>query len=206
MTRVAHIIGNGDNAQMYKPSKGLKITCNLPPFPVENVYTTCIVDFKMCAAITEGSVIIPGDWTLGYRPKAWYDKNTGNFRMRFGHQIKEFYTDLPKYAILPGDGPGQGYTNLNCGHMATHYTANKLKADEIHMYGFDSIFDMNLRSSTDFVLNSDRGATNNVRLTDKWRPIWQGIFKEFSNIQFVLHHPHSQIKFPVPDNVEFSVK
>jgi hypothetical protein len=34
MTRVAHIIGNGDNAPMYKPAKGLKITCNLPPFTV----------------------------------------------------------------------------------------------------------------------------------------------------------------------------
>ena len=47
MTRVAHIIGNGDNAPMYKPAKGLKITCNLPPFTVENADTTGIVDFKM---------------------------------------------------------------------------------------------------------------------------------------------------------------
>ena len=112
MTRVAHIIGNGDNAPMYKPAKGLKITCNLPPFAVENAYTTCIVDFKMCMAITEGSVVVPGDWVLGFRPKIWYDQNKNNFRMRFGHQIKEFYTVLPKYA--------SNYTNLNCGHFAAH--------------------------------------------------------------------------------------
>ena len=50
MSRVAHVIGNGDNAVMYKPTKGLKITCNVPPFSVEGVYTTCLVDFKMMKA------------------------------------------------------------------------------------------------------------------------------------------------------------
>lgn len=198
MTRVAHIIGNGDNASRYKPAKGLKITCNLPPFAVENAYTTCIVDFKMCAAITEGSVVVPGDWVLGYRPKIWYDQNKNNFRMRFGHQIKEFYTTLPKYA--------GNYTNLNCGHFAAHYTANKLNAGEIHLYGFDSLFDMNLRSSTDFYLGSDRGDPNNVRLNNNWRPIWQKIFEEFKDTQWVLHHNHNKLKFPVGDNVEIVTK
>lgn len=198
MSRVVHVIGNGDNAVMYKPSKGLKVTCNLPPFAVENVYTTCIVDFKMCKAITEGSVIVPGDWVLGYRPKVWYDKNIDNFKMRFSQHIKEFYTDLPDYA--------GNYTNFNCGHMATHYSANRLKGTEIHLYGFDSMFDMNLRSCTDFYLNSDRGTTNNVRLADNWRPVWQGIFNEFKYTQFVLHHKHNNIKFTVPENVEIVTK
>jgi hypothetical protein len=198
MTRVAHIIGNGDNAPMYKPAKGLKITCNLPPFTVENCYTTCIVDFKMCMAITDGSVTVPGDWVLGFRPKIWYDKNKDNFRMRFGHHIKEFYTVLPKYA--------GNYTNLNCGHFAAHYTANRLQAKEIHLYGFDSLFDMNLRSCTDFYLGSDRGTTNNVRLNDNWRPIWQKIFEEFKDTQFVLHHNHDKLKFPKGENVEIVTK
>ena len=198
MTQVVHVIGNGDNASLYKPSKGLKITCNLPPFAVANVYTTCIVDFKMCKAITEGSVTVPGDWVLGYRPKVWYDKNIDNFKLRFGHHIKEFYTELPDYA--------ENYTNFNCGHMAVHYSANKLKGTEIHLYGFDSLFDMNLRSCTDFYLNSDRSGTNNLRLADNWRPVWQGIFNEFKDTQFVLHHKHNNIKFPVPKNVEIVTK
>ena len=207
MSKVAHIIGNGDQVAMYKPAKGLHIACNQPPFHLD-FYTSCIVDFKMCAALTEGSVQIQYDWTLGFRPKTWYDQNHGNFKMRFGHKIKEFYTVLPPYARMPGekDQIGQGYTNFNCGHMAAHYTANKLKCDEIHMYGFDSLFDMNLRSYTDFVLNSDRGATNNVRLNDRWRAIWQGIFNEFQNVQWVLYHPHNQIKFPIGKNVEIRTK
>ena len=205
MTKVAHIIGNGDQVGLCKPSKGLKIACNQPPFS-ENYYTSCIVDFKMCAALTEGSVDIQYDWTLGFRPKVWYDQNRGNFKMKFGHKIKEFYTNLPNYAVFPGEQVANGYTNFNCGHMAAHYTANKLKCDEIHMYGFDSLFDMNLRSYTDFVLQSDRGATNNVRLNDRWRPIWEGIFNEFKDVQWVLHHNHDQIKLKIPKNVEINVK
>ena len=197
MAKVAHVIGNGDNAAMYKPAKGLKITCNLPPFAIANVYTTCIVDFKMMNAIDEGSVIVPGDWILGARPKKWCEMHP-KFYMKYAPQIKGFYLTLPKYA--------GNYTNFNCGHMAVHYTANKLKCDEIHMYGFDSMFDMNLRSSSDLFLNSNREANNNVRLSDNWRPIWGEMFKEFANTQFVLYHRHDQIKFDVPKNVEIRTK
>jgi|TARA_B110000495_G_C22968056_1_gene567895 hypothetical protein len=203
MSRVAHVIGNGDQAQLYTPSKGIKIACNQPPMSIPNLFASCIVDFKMSAALTEGSVEIPGDWVLGYRPKIWYDQNNGNFKMRFGHKIKEFYTYLPPYTkLFPDENEGNMYTNFNCGHLAVHYTANRLKPEEIHMYGFDSIFDMNLRSYTDFVLQSDREATNNVRLADRWRPIWNGIFGEFKDIRFVLHHNHDQSKIQLPDNVE----
>lgn len=206
MGRAAHVIGNGDKANLYTPAKGFKIACNQPPFPIKNCYAACIVDFKMSAALTEGSVIIPYDWVLGYRPKIWYDQNRSNFKIKFGHKIKEFYTHLPPYTKLhPDDDVGKMYTNFNCGHMAAHYTANRLRAEEIHLYGFDSLFDMNLRSYTDLVLNSDRGAVNNVRLADRWRPIWNGIFNEFKNVQWVIHHNHDQIKIPISDNVEIFV-
>jgi len=69
MTRVAHIIGNGDQANLYTRAKGIKIVCNQPPMHVENCYASCIVDFKMSAALTEGSVEIPYDWVMGYSPK-----------------------------------------------------------------------------------------------------------------------------------------
>jgi len=114
--------------------------------------------------------------------------------MRVSHQVKEFYTELPKYAA--------NYTDFNCGHMATHYAANKLKADVIHMYGFDSIFDFNLKSGTDFSLSSDRGGANNLRLADNWRPIWQHMFREFSDTKFVLHYLHDKLKINIDNNVE----
>ena len=86
--------------------------------------------------------------------------------------------------------------------MATYYAINKFKPDEINLYGFDSIFDMNLRSSSDFYQNSSRDANNNVRLNTNWRPIWQNMFDEFQDIKFILHHFHKDIKFPIKNNVE----
>lgn len=197
MTRIAHVIGNGDNAGMYKPAKGIKITCNLPPFAIENVYATCIVDFKMMKAMNEGSVFPKGDWVLGFRPRHYLEKNP-HLRLKWANHIKEFYTELPSYV--------KNYTDFNCGHMATHYAANKIQADEIHLYGFDSMFDTNLRSCTDFYLVSDRGDTNNHRLATNWRPVWAQMFNEFSNKKFVLHHRHDKIKFPIPENVEIVTK
>jgi len=200
MAKVAHIIGNGDSCVWYKPAKGLKIVCNLPPMEVPNVYVSCMVDFKMMKALTNGDFPNPYTWVLGYRPKVWMEKNP-SFYMQNSSKIKEFYTELPGYA---GKG-GQGYTNFNCGHFATHWTANKVGAEEIHMYGFDSIMDFDIRSKTDFLLPSDRGSMNTQRLSHTWRTIFKGIFEEFKDTQFVIHHKHDNIKFPKPDNVDIVV-
>jgi hypothetical protein len=198
MAKVIHVIGNGDNSHMYKQgSPGVKLTCNLPPFSVDGVYGTCIVDFKMMRAMHEGSVTVPGDWILGFRPSKYLEMNP-NLRIKWMHNVRDVYLTLPSYA--------ENYTNFNCGHMAVHYAANKLKGSEVHMYGFDSMFDFNLRSCTDFYLVSDRGDTNNLRLANNWRPVWQELFKEFPNTQFVLHHRHNNIKFAVPENVEIVTK
>ena len=196
MAKVVHVIGNGDTASLYKPTNGLKVTCNVPPFAVPDVWGTCIVDFKMMVAMNEGSVIPPGQWILGARPHKYMELNP-NLRIKWMNNIREYYTVLPKYA--------GNFTNFNCGHMAVHYAANRLKGEEIHMYGFDSIFDFNLRSYTDMVLNSDRGNTNNLRLANNWRPIWAEMFKEFKDTKFVLHHKHNESKIPLPENVEVHV-
>ena len=200
MPRTVHVIGNGDGAVLYHeaPRKGLKLTCNLPPFPVEGVYSTCMVDFKMMRTINEGIIDVPGDWILGARPKKYMESNP-NFHMKHAHQIKMFYTELPKYAA--------NYTDFNCGHMAVYFAAEHLKADTIHMYGFDSIFDFNLRSCTDNYISSDRGGMNNNRLTNNWRPLWNNIFKDFDGggnhqrVEFIMHHMHDALKFDIPNNV-----
>lgn len=193
MSRTIHIIGNGSSSAAYKPSKGIKLTCNLPPFPIENVYATTMVDFKMMRTIHQGEIQVPGEWVLGARPFVYMERHP-DFRMKCAPQIKQFYRELPKYV--------SNYTDFNCGHMCTHFAANALKGDTIHMYGFNSIFDFDLKSCTDFYLNSDRGDHNNARLTNNWRPIWENMFKEFSNTQFVLYHKHDKSKVKLPENVE----
>ena len=199
MTKVVHVVGNGDWVDLYnrEERKGLKLACNLPPFPIgKGHYATCMVDFKFMAALREGSVYVHGDWVLGYRPKIWMDRHP-EFYMKTANHVKEFYTELPKYA--------PNYTDFNCGHMAVHYACNKLKADVVHMYGFDSIFDFNLRSKSDFILNSDRENMNNNRLASNWRPIWTGLWHEFKNTEFILHHFHGDFKVKHPDNVKAKI-
>ena len=201
MAKVIHVIGNGDKAIYYQKEKrdGMKILCNMPPFEIspKEVYATCMVDFKMMMALTEGSVNLDRYmWVLGTRPRLWmYERSA--FYLKYAPNIKEFYTHVPKYA---GNA-----TNFNCGHMAVHYAAAKHNADEIHMYGFDTLFDFNMRSVTDLVLSSDRSNNNNYRLLNNWRPIWREIFREFKNTKFVLHHNHDNLKIPNLDNMEVKV-
>tara|TARA_Y100001954_G_C15730479_1_gene563018 strand:- start:234 stop:857 length:624 start_codon:yes stop_codon:yes gene_type:complete len=194
MKRTVHIIGNGDHAGYFwnEPRHGMKLTCNVPPFTPPQVYATIMVDFKMMKAINEGSVTVGGEWIIGMRPKI-YMGNNPTFHLKYSHHIKEFYTVLPKYV--------SNYTDFNCGHMAVHYAANKVKAEEIHMYGFDSLFDFNLRSTSDLFLNSDRGNNNNNRLANNWRPVWENMFREFPNTKFVLYHKHNAIKCNISSNV-----
>lgn len=201
MSKVIHVLGNGDKAHYYneKPRVGMKLLCNMPPFevPLKEIYATCMVDFKMMMALTEGSIALDQyDWVLGTRPRIWMYEQS-NFYLKYARCVKEFYTHVPAYAGNP--------TNFNCGHMAVHYAASRHKADEIHMYGFDTIFDFNMRSVTDLVLSSDRGQTNNYRLLNNWRPVWRDIFREFPNTKFVLHHNHDSLKIPKLDNMEVIV-
>ena len=202
-----NILGNGDNAGIFqRGTEGKLLVCNMPPFELtkKEVFATVMVDFKMMKALTEGKIKLDMyDWILGTRPRKWMELR-GDFYLRYAPNVKAFYQHVPKYAAVDGN-PAMAATNFNCGHMAAHYVANKIKADEIHMYGFDSLFDMNLKSYTDLVLQSDRGAVNNVRLNDKWRPIWMNIFKEFKDTKWVLHHNHDELKFTKGDNVEIFV-
>lgn len=199
MSKVVHILGNGDSAQLFDHSvSGSRLVCNMPPFAVENVHAAVMVDFKMMAALTEGSLNLDSyQWVLGTRPKIWMEQRSA-FYLKHSYRIKEFYLTVPKYA---GNA-----TSFNCGHMATHYACNRLKANEVHMYGFDSIFDHNMNSITDLYLNSDRSKINNHRLLNLWRPIWMGIFSEFKEVKFVLYHKHNKSKIELPKNVEVIVK
>lgn len=203
-----HILGNGDSAQLMPQSirmerDGKLIVCNLPPFEVRNVYAACIGDFKMMAALTEGSVNLDAyQWVLANRPKLWMDQHP-SFYIKHAHHIREFYTHVPKYCNL-GD-PNLSATNFNCGHLAAHYSAVRHKPDEIHMYGFDSLFDTNMRSYTDVVLSSDRAPTNNYKLLDNWRPIWRDLFSEFPQIDFILYHSHGNVKVNMSQNVKVRI-
>lgn len=198
MPDIVHVIGNGPSAANYvQGSEGAKVSCNIPPFDIDGLFATCIVDFKMMHAIKNDGIMPPRPWVLGFRPKVFMEKNP-SFHMKAAPYIREFFTKLPKYA--------DGYTQFNCGHMATYYSLHKWNPKVVHMYGFDSMFNFDLSSATDFYLESDRSEQNNARLTNNWRKLWHGIFKEWSETDFVVHMDnHDNLKFPKPDNVKIIV-
>ena len=199
-----NVLGNGDHAfQFERGTPGKLLICNMPPFeiPTNEVHATCMVDYKMMLALAEGHIKLDMyDWVLGMRPRHWMEMNAG-FYLRYAQKIKAMHPHIPPYAMLEGQNEGQAATNYSCGHMAVDYACRAKAATEVHIYGFDSMFDTNLRSFTDLLLESDRSSENTFRIAGNWRPVWTNLFKEFANVQFFLYHSHSRLKFPVGDNV-----
>lgn len=196
-----NVLGNGDHNFLFdRGTEGKLLVCNMPPFeiPKKEVHATCMVDFKMMAALAEGRVNLDMyDWVLGTRPRKWMEMQP-NFYLKYSQNIRAFHQHVPTYA---GNA-----TNFNCGHMAVDYAVRKMKATEVHIYGFDSMFDMTLLSSTDLILESDRSINNTHRIANNWRPIWPKMFEEHSHCKFVLYHSHDKVKFPLSSNVEVVVK
>lgn len=204
-----NVLGNGDHSVLFqRGTPGKLVVCNMPPIdlPKEEVYATCMVDFKMMSALEEGAVRLDKyDWILGTRPRKWMEMKP-SFYMKYAQNIKGFHTYLPAYSQLPGNSIAEAATNYSCGHMAVDYVCRIMRATEVHLYGFDSMFDMNLRSYSDNFLHSDRSALNTHRMSSNWRPIWFKFFQEFSKVQFFIHHSHDGLKFPVGPNVQVIVE
>ena len=207
MKRV-NVMGNGDGACLFENgTDGELLVCNMPPVELSKseVYASFMVDYKMMVALDEGKVELGQyDWVLGTRPRKWMEKNP-TFYLKYSQNIRGFHTYVPPYAQLPGHKLSDAATNYSCGHMAVDYACRIMKAKEVHMYGFDAMFDMNLDSHTDTFLDSNRSALNIHRMASNWRPIWSHFFREFSTVKFVIHHAHSDIKLIVPENVSIEV-
>ena len=207
MKRV-NVMGNGDGACLFENgTDGELLVCNMPPVELSKseVYASFMVDYKMMVALDEGKVELGQyDWVLGTRPRRWMEKNP-TFYLKYSQNIRGFHTYVPPYAQLPGHKLSDAATNYSCGHMAVDYACRIMKAKEVHMYGFDAMFDMNLDSHTDTFLDSNRSALNIHRMASNWRPIWSHFFREFSTVKFVIHHAHSDIKLIVPENVSIEV-
>ena len=74
-----NVLGNGDWADIFqRGTEGKLLVCNMPPMQLtkQEVYASCMVDFKMMAALQEGSVNLGMyDWILGNRPRRWMEQN-----------------------------------------------------------------------------------------------------------------------------------
>lgn len=206
--RRVNILGNGDSWPLFqRHTEGDLLVCNMPPihFTSKEVYASCMVDFKMMVALEKGDVNLDDyDWVLGTRPRRWMEKSP-TFYLKYSQNIKGFHTHVPPYAQLPGHKLEDAASNYSCGHMAVDYACRSMRATEVHLYGFDAMFDMNLASYTDNFLDANRSALNVHRMASNWRPIWSHFFREFPDVQFIIHHVHSDIKLILAENARVEV-
>lgn len=193
-----NVIGNGPSAMHYwdNEDQSQVVSCNLPwnPISPEKHWGTVLGDFKVMKKLEEGSLDFNHmKWICGTRPKSFCDNNP-SFYMKHAQNIREFYTHVPPYAPNP--------TAWSAGHLAVHYTCVRLHPSDLHMWGFDSMFSYDLSSSSDLILESDRREVNRFRMNSLWRPIWNNLFDEMSNVNFVIHAKKGvDFQFEVPDNV-----
>ena len=93
MAKTVHVVGNGDAAVFFNeaPRKGLKLACNKAPFPIENCYASCMVDFKMMKSIHKGDVDVPGyaaaSGSVGHRQQRLDLCRLAEYRPRPGQHL-----------------------------------------------------------------------------------------------------------------------
>ena len=193
------IVGNGDSSELIlrQPASYFKdsitLVCNIPPHPLDKIYLTGIVDRKFITAIHKGEIAMPPNVLFGVRPQKYLQEHP-SFHMKIGARIKGFYTELPSYC--------DNHTTFNAGLFLTHYAANKLGdySKEVHLYGMDSLFNDRLISFSDLVMENNRTPSNNAALIRKWRPVWKGLFNEFTGHLFRLFYYNDKIKIRLSEN------
>lgn len=131
-----NVLGNGDNAFQYeRGTPGKLLICNMPPFEIPNneVFATCMVDYKMMVALANKHIKLDMyDWILGTRPRHWMEMQP-QFYLKYAQKIKAMHTHIPSYAKLQGQNEAQAATNYSCGHMAVDYACRVQKATEVHI-------------------------------------------------------------------------
>ena len=73
--RRVNVMGNGDHATLFKKgTEGELLVCNMPPVELtkDEVFASCMVDFKMMLALEENKVRLDHyDWLLHVRVDGW---------------------------------------------------------------------------------------------------------------------------------------
>lgn len=168
-----HIIGNGASNSLFDVDAEYRIACNIPQHGIQ----------YNCLAIID---IVVVNWMKdnNYQP---------NVPIMCTNKVKE-------HAVKQNRN-GHWFDvfeikhRYSAGHHAVEHHASM--TDEIHLWGFDSIWTNEYASQMDTLV--PRGRRPN--LNQQWLPHWQNIFADAKNTQFIIHAPeHAQLP-TLGDNV-----
>lgn len=155
------ILGNGPSRTLYNEDNDFDIVigCNIPWTKVD---ATVICDIEIIDLLKK-------DFTLIQVPVII---STIVFE-----RLKEFKM-VDKFTILDVFKPKDWH---NAAHYAADYLMTK-EVNEVHLYGCDSIFEEDISSVTDEVVEKNMNLDKFIR---KWRKVWD---KKFENeLKFLVH-------------------
>jgi len=157
------IIGNGASNRAYRRS-GYTYGCNVPQHKFK-VNALSIIDNQ---------------------PITWMKNN--NWNPRVPVYCTAAARDYAKKCNRSGDwfAVYEKRERYNAGLYAVEHCVSR--ATQIHLWGFDSLFSTDVTSQMDAIV--PRG--KRPPLHTRWRPLWQQLFEQNPNVEFVLHIPQGE--------------
>jgi hypothetical protein len=156
----AHILGNGPSIELYQPTDGLIIGCNIQEHPVD---VSVVLDkrpfLKYCGnrSLFQGKPIITSEYAM---PTLIEQEITHEFDI--WHKVAY----LEKY--------------MSAGHVAAHWLIDH-DYTEIHLWGFDSIWADTIETKTDKIIERSRAQFD---LYIHWRERWQ----KYKGFGIIVHN------------------
>lgn len=156
----AHILGNGPSIKLYSPQDGYIIGCNFHNNPVD---LTVLVDCKPFMIYKGNRSLLPNRKLITSR-YAWQTIEEQDLESEF--EFVYIVEQLEQYK--------------SAGHIATQWALDN-GYDEIHLWGFNSIFEDSQETKTDLIVPRSRAQFD---LFIHWREKWQ----PFKQHNIVVHN------------------
>ena len=174
-----HILGNGPSLLNFDKSTGIRVGCNFAQ-PDLNPDWTMIADIKPVKKLYEGyQLVCPA--VLSERANDYIHKKT----IKLSEDRIQIRRVVPfiKYEDI------HEKWGMNSAQHAVHYALEENQADEVHLWGCDSLWSTNIESSTDALVHKDLVFMNSQNIYFTWRDYWNRIFEDNPKTIFVVHGP-----------------
>jgi len=161
MAKIINIVGNGSSSRLFKHMGLFTVACNIPPKNIQ--YNTLSI--------------------IDNQPILWM--KTNSWQPRVPVLCTESVKNMAQSKGRTGDWRAvyEKTSRWNSGHHAVKYFCETQSVDQIHLWGFDSVYTEDLTSVQDSVIIRHR----RPNLNQHWRPIWNTLFDSFPNTEMIFH-------------------